>query len=103
MSSSIISSNQQPDPSQTGLFDTPRKLRQRNYQLILDNYTFVSHVLRSCSSISSFVCRAFETGNSSSALYHIAVLLDPISEAAQKWSSLMGVGAGPNDVIRFPC
>jgi UDP-glucose:glycoprotein glucosyltransferase len=41
MVSSIISSGQQPDPSQTGLFDAPAKPRQRNYELLSDNYTFV--------------------------------------------------------------
>jgi UDP-glucose:glycoprotein glucosyltransferase len=39
------------------------------------------------------VSRAFESGDPSTALYHVAILLDPLSEAAQKWSSLLGVCA----------
>jgi hypothetical protein len=33
----------------------------------------------------------FELGDSSTAMYHFSVLLDPLSEATQKWSSLVEV------------
>jgi len=93
MASSVIASNQQPDPSQTGLFDTPPKPRQRNYELLSDNYTCVPSVMLYFPLIAWLVSRAFESGDPSTALYHVAILLDPLSEAAQKWSSLLGVCA----------
>ncbi|KAF8812128.1 hypothetical protein BYT27DRAFT_7133469 [Phlegmacium glaucopus] len=71
MASSVVSSSQLPDPSETGLFDAPLKPRQRGYQILDSEYT------------------SFEFGNNSTALYHIAVLLDPLSETAQKWSSIL--------------
>jgi hypothetical protein len=30
-------------------------------------------------------------GHNSTALYHVAVILDPLSETAQRWSSLLEV------------
>jgi hypothetical protein len=37
-------------------------------------------------------CRsAFYTGSASTALYQISVLVDPVSEAAQRWSPLLQV------------
>ena len=38
-----------------------------------------------------YLIRAFEYGNNATALYHIAVLVDPLSETAQKWSSIIQV------------
>lgn len=73
MSSSIIASSHQPDPSEVGLFDTPKKARQRSYELLSKDYT------------------AVEMGNNTTALYHIAVLVDPLSELGQKWSSIIQV------------
>lgn len=35
--------------------------------------------------------RRFEYGDNSTALFHFGVLLDPLSEAAQKWTSLLQV------------
>lgn len=37
--------------------------------------------------------RSFSIGDPSEALVHIGVLIDPLSEPAQKWSSLLEVGA----------
>jgi hypothetical protein len=37
------------------------------------------------------VLRSFEVGDNSTALYHVAVILDPLSETAQRWSSLLEV------------
>jgi hypothetical protein len=33
----------------------------------------------------------FQYGDNSTALYHVAVILDPLSETAQRWSSLLEV------------
>ena len=73
MSASAISSSHQPDPSEIGLFETPIKARQRNYELLNKKHT------------------SFQLGNNSTALYHIAVLVDPLSENGQKWSSIVQV------------
>ncbi|KIM46645.1 glycosyltransferase family 24 protein [Hebeloma cylindrosporum] len=71
MASSVIASTQQPDPSEVGLFDAPPKPRQKTYQLLDSNYT------------------TFEFGDNSTALYHVAVLIDPLSATAQKWSGIL--------------
>ena len=39
MASSVVSSSQLPDPSESGLFDAPLRPRQRNYQLLESEYT----------------------------------------------------------------
>lgn len=45
LASSIIYADQQPDPSEAGLFDSAPKPRARNYRLLSDNHTFVfSHL-----------------------------------------------------------
>ncbi|KAJ4470665.1 glycosyltransferase family 24 protein [Lentinula edodes] len=71
MASSIISAIQVPDPSEVGLFDAPRRPRNRNYQTLETKHTL------------------FEVGDNSTALYQVAVIVDPLSETAQKWSSLL--------------
>lgn len=70
MTSSVLAKIQQPDPSESGLFDSPPKPRHRNYNILASEYT------------------AFEFGNNKTALYHIAAIVDPLSEDGQKWSSL---------------
>ncbi|TBU43432.1 glycosyltransferase family 24 protein [Dichomitus squalens] len=68
--SSIVSSIQQPDPSEVGLFNAPQRPRLRSYQMLGGIYT------------------SFSVGDNSTAIYHFGVLVDPISSAAQKWTSL---------------
>ncbi|KAF8994665.1 UDP-glucose:glycoprotein glucosyltransferase-domain-containing protein, partial [Cyathus striatus] len=63
MSSSIISSMQQPDPSEIGLFDAPQKPRMTNYKLLEAKYT----------------CVSYELGDSSTVLYHVVVILQWLS------------------------
>ncbi|EPQ50934.1 hypothetical protein GLOTRDRAFT_82068 [Gloeophyllum trabeum ATCC 11539] len=70
LASSIISAMQIPDPSESGLFNAAYRPRTRNYRLMEGNYT------------------RFEVGNAATALHQFGVILDPLSEAAQKWSSL---------------
>ncbi|KAI1789267.1 glycosyltransferase family 24 protein [Ganoderma leucocontextum] len=70
IASSIVSSIQQPDPSEAGLFNAPQRPRLRNYQRLGSTYT------------------SFSIGDNSTAIYHFGVLVDPLSEAAQKWTSL---------------
>ncbi|KAJ3505081.1 hypothetical protein NLJ89_g7601 [Agrocybe chaxingu] len=73
LATSVVASSQQPDPSEIGLFDAPLRPRSRGYDLLLREYT------------------VFESGNKATALHRIAVLVDPLSETAQKWSSLLKV------------
>ncbi|KAL5522625.1 hypothetical protein ACEPAG_8642 [Sanghuangporus baumii] len=68
MASSVISAVQLPDPSEQGLFNTNQRPRQRNYRQLSGNFT------------------TFSFGDANTATYHFGVLLDPVSEAAQKWS-----------------
>lgn len=37
--------------------------------------------------------RMFELGDNSTALYNVGVIIDPLSETAQKWSSLLHVSS----------
>ncbi|KAJ6626996.1 glycosyltransferase family 24 protein [Mycena sp. CBHHK59/15] len=71
MSASVLSMIQAPEPNGGGIFDAPKRPRQRNYRLLEDRYS------------------SFQFGDNSTALYQIAVLIDPLSEMAQKWSSLL--------------
>jgi UDP-glucose:glycoprotein glucosyltransferase len=71
MLSSVVSSIQLPDPSESGLFDTPPRPRNRNYLMLDGEHS------------------SFESGDNSTAIYHLALLLDPLGEMAQKWPSLL--------------
>ena len=91
MASSIISASQVPDPSETGLFDAPPRPRMRNYRYLGGNYTYVAWSREINYPCLSFNSSAFEFGDNTTALYQVGVLLDPLSETAQKWSPLMEV------------
>jgi UDP-glucose:glycoprotein glucosyltransferase len=92
MASSVVSSSQLPDASEIGLFDAPLRPRQRSYQLLDLEHTYAAIIsLSFLLSLILIVSSCFEFGNNSTALYHIAVLLDPLSETAQKWSSILEV------------
>ncbi|KAF9269441.1 hypothetical protein L218DRAFT_953049 [Marasmius fiardii PR-910] len=69
--SSFIAAIQLPDPSEVGLFDAPQRPRTRNYQMLESEYT------------------CFEYGDNTTAVYQVAALVDPLSETAQRWSSLL--------------
>ncbi|KAI0063832.1 hypothetical protein BV25DRAFT_1801498 [Artomyces pyxidatus] len=67
--SSVISKIQLPD-SEGGMFSQPAAARTQTYNLLDGEYT------------------SFEIGNRSTALHHFAVILDPLSEHAQRYTSL---------------
>jgi UDP-glucose:glycoprotein glucosyltransferase len=69
--SSLISAIQIPDPTETGLFNKPFRPRQRNYQLLGREHS------------------GFKMGDPSTASVHFGIIIDPISDTAQKWSSLL--------------
>ncbi|KAF9478976.1 hypothetical protein BDN70DRAFT_807681 [Pholiota conissans] len=71
LTTSVVASSQLPDPIESGLFDTPPRPRQTSYKLLDANYT------------------KFEFGDNSTAAFHLAVLVDPLSETAQKWSGIL--------------
>ncbi|KAG6876468.1 hypothetical protein C0992_012845 [Termitomyces sp. T32_za158] len=60
-----------PDPSEVGLFQTPPRPRNKQYQLLDSRYT------------------AFEAGDNSTALFQIAVIMDPLSVVGQRWLNLL--------------
>ncbi|EKM57416.1 glycosyltransferase family 24 protein [Phanerochaete carnosa HHB-10118-sp] len=68
---SLISSIHQPDPSEVGLFNAPVRPRKRSYQLLGGEHT------------------KYEFGDNATAIFHVGILLDPISDTAQKWSALL--------------
>ncbi|KAJ7785207.1 UDP-glucose:glycoprotein glucosyltransferase-domain-containing protein [Mycena maculata] len=70
MAGSVLAALQAPEPG-GGIFDAPKRPRQRNYRLLDDEYS------------------SFQYGDNETALYTVAVLIDPVSEMAQKWSSLL--------------
>ncbi|TCD67335.1 hypothetical protein EIP91_000256 [Steccherinum ochraceum] len=69
--SSIVSSIRLPDPSEAGLFNAPLRPRLRNYQLLGNDYT------------------KYEFGRNETAMLHFGFVIDPLSEIAQKWSSII--------------
>jgi len=70
MASSVISGLQMEDPSQSGLFNKVPTSRNQNYKLMSSQYT------------------AFTIGDNTTALHYFAIILDPLSEQAQKYTSL---------------
>jgi UDP-glucose:glycoprotein glucosyltransferase len=70
MVSSVISGLQVEDPSQSGVFNKVPTSRNRNYNFMNSQYT------------------AFTIGDNTTALHHFAVILDPLSEQAQRYTSL---------------
>ncbi|KAF7345254.1 hypothetical protein MSAN_01902000 [Mycena sanguinolenta] len=71
MASSVLAALYAPEANGGGIFDGPKRPRQRNYEMLEDQYS------------------TFQFGDNSTALYHIAVILDPVSEIGQRWSSLL--------------
>ncbi|KAJ7342428.1 glycosyltransferase family 24 protein [Mycena albidolilacea] len=71
MTSSVLAALYAPEANGGGIFDAPKRPRHRNYQMLEDQHS------------------AFEIGDNSTALYHIVALIDPLSEVAQRWSSLL--------------
>ncbi|KAF7297231.1 hypothetical protein MIND_00956200 [Mycena indigotica] len=71
IATSVLGSLQAAEPGGGGIFDPPKRPRHRNYQLLDGEYS------------------SFQYGDNTTALCHIAVLVDPLSEYAQKWSSLL--------------
>ncbi|GJF00041.1 glycosyltransferase family 24 protein [Phanerochaete sordida] len=67
----LLASIHLPDPSEAGLFNAPIRPRRRNYRLLGGEHT------------------KFEFGDNSTAIFHVGILVDPVSETAQKWSAVL--------------
>lgn len=55
-------------------------------------FRYLSEPLKGPSADHVYLYSAFNSGNNSTALYHVGVIVDPLSETAQKWSSVIEVG-----------
>ncbi|EIW78230.1 glycosyltransferase family 24 protein [Coniophora puteana RWD-64-598 SS2] len=71
MISSIVASIQQPDPSEVGLFDAAQRPRSASYRKLSGQYTL------------SWI------GTKDYSKTQMTLLIDPLSEMAQKWSSIL--------------
>ncbi|KAM6503198.1 glycosyltransferase family 24 protein [Amanita muscaria] len=71
LTASVLGVMQMPDPSDVGMHDATPKPRRRNYLALERNLTMFTH------------------GDSSAAMYHVVFVLNPLSETAQKWSSMI--------------
>ncbi|KAH8978341.1 UDP-glucose:glycoprotein glucosyltransferase-domain-containing protein [Lactarius akahatsu] len=70
MVSSVMSTLQVEDPNRSGVFNKSPVSRNQNYKLMDSQYT------------------AFTIGDNTTALHRFVVILDPLSEQAQKYTSL---------------
>ena len=68
MAASVLAASQQAVPNEIGLFDAHPRPRQRGYEFLESLHT------------------AYKIGGNSTALYHIAVVLDPPSETGKSGS-----------------
>jgi UDP-glucose:glycoprotein glucosyltransferase len=89
MTSSVLAALYAPEANGGGIFDAPKRPRHRNYQMLEDQHSYVLPLLVSINP--EVASSAFEIGDNSTALYHIVALIDPLSEVAQRWSSLLEV------------
>jgi UDP-glucose:glycoprotein glucosyltransferase len=91
MVSSVVSTLQVEDPTRSGIFNKGPVTRSQDYTRMDDQYTCVVHrpcigCLANTSTIS-----AFTLGDNATALHRFVVILDPLSEQAQKFTSLFEV------------
>jgi UDP-glucose:glycoprotein glucosyltransferase len=85
---SIVAAVHIPDPTEAGLFKMPLRPRQRGYRQLLAQNSYGIH-LHGHDLHSLFLCRRISLGDEKNALYHFAVLIDPVSEITQKWGPLL--------------
>ncbi|KAF8631762.1 hypothetical protein AX15_002201 [Amanita polypyramis BW_CC] len=71
LTASVLGAIQLPDPNESGMYDVTPKPRKRTYLALERNTTMFTH------------------GDDSTAMYHIVFVVNPLSETAQKWSSLI--------------
>ena len=91
MTASVISAAFVPDPSAQGLFGAPPQIRQRVYQDLPGNFRYSNHVPSYSQTDGPFPTSSFKIGDEPSAVFHIGVVLNPLSEVAQKWAPMITV------------
>ncbi|KZT37012.1 glycosyltransferase family 24 protein [Sistotremastrum suecicum HHB10207 ss-3] len=79
--SSLLAAIHVPDPAAEGILNTPRRVRSRPFLNLDGNLT------------------SFSVGQSENSFYEIVLLLDPLSETGQKWSSILTWLAGIESVF----
>jgi hypothetical protein len=97
--SSVVSSLQVEDPSQLGIFNKGLVLRNQNYKLMDSQYTYVIRDPHGLINRLRFSISSFTIGDNVTALLHFAVILDPLSEQAQRYTSLFEVFRVPMTIL----
>jgi len=88
MATSVISTIQLPDQDQSALMNAQPRHRRRGYLLLDGDHTLVGPLLITSPVIDRFPSH-FTFGENSTAIFKFGIVLDPLSESAQKWSSLL--------------
>jgi UDP-glucose:glycoprotein glucosyltransferase len=91
MVSSIVSTLQVEDPTRSGIVNKGPVTRSQDYTRMDDQYTFVIFALVSVAWLTLYPVSAFTMGDNTTALHRFVVILDPLSEQAQKYTSLFEV------------
>jgi hypothetical protein len=71
------------DPADQGIFQRPQAPRNRIYQRFHANFT------------------SFSKGDSDNAVFHIGAVLDPLTDTARKWASIIEVSHNDDQLLLF--
>jgi UDP-glucose:glycoprotein glucosyltransferase len=93
MVSSVVSTLQSEDPTRSGMFNKGPVTRSQDYKRMNSQYTLVAHrICVGCLALANpSTISAFTMGDNSTALHRFVLILDPLSEQAQKYTSLCEV------------
>jgi UDP-glucose:glycoprotein glucosyltransferase len=93
MVSSVVSTLQVEDPTRSGIVNKGPVTRSQDFTRMDDQYTFVIYRPRvDClADLKLYPVSAFTVGDNTTALHRFVVILDPLSEQAQKYTSLFEV------------
>jgi UDP-glucose:glycoprotein glucosyltransferase len=89
--SSVVASAYAPSDSE-GIFTPTQSPRARFYEKLDDGLLWVSW---EPVQVLWLILRSFHIGDPETALLHVAAVMDPVSEQAQKWSALLKVSFVP--------
>lgn len=93
MVSSVVSTLQGDDPTRSGMFNKGPVTRSRDYMRMDSQYRLVPHrICVDCLALANpSTISAFTVGDNSTALHRFVVVVDPLSEQAQRYTSLFEV------------
>ena len=91
MVSSVVSTLQVEDPTRSGIYNKGPVTRSQDYKRMDSQYTLVAHRICVGRLANPSTISAFTMGDNSTALHRFVVILDPLSEQAQKYTSLFEV------------